>query len=113
MYIVKAYHHLQPGFNGPFESSSETESGPFETREEAARFATGLAKAGQCYKAEIIPYEYSPDSALTHAAEAYNAAQRLLSDTPKYQTAYITEAMETISKAIGYLRSHKELTNGS
>lgn len=112
MYIVKAYHHLQPGFSVSYQSRTETESGPFETREEATRFATGLAKAGQCYKAEIMPYEYSPDAALTLAAEAYNASERLLADTPKYQTAYITEAMEALSKAIGYLRSHKELTDG-
>lgn len=47
MFIVKAYH---PPDKTP---RSESESGPFDTRDDANRFAIGLAKTGLAYRCEI------------------------------------------------------------
>ena len=112
MFIVKSYYRrvYKPEIDRLVDD--ESESGPFETHEEASRFAIGLAKTGQAYKTEIGIYRHSPGAALLLASDAYLAAEELLRDTPKYQVAYIKEAIETLSKAIGYLRSNKELTDG-
>lgn len=41
-------------------SLAKNESGPFKTREQAERFATGLAQSGKCDSAEIVARKVKP-----------------------------------------------------
>ena len=56
MFTVKAYH--PPGKARELSS----QSGPFKSREEAERFAIGLAKTGQAYRCEITPSDFAEET---------------------------------------------------
>ena len=84
MYLVKSYHN-----------DISTVSGPFETHEEASRFAIGLAKTGQAHGAEIIDQD-----AISMARMLYRHVEKMRNDCIIEKCGHLGDAMECLSAGV-------------
>lgn len=82
----------------------ETESGPFDTRTEAARFCIGLAKTGQAFETRI---EERNGDALEMCLAAHSALDKELFDFPDVVgTEHLQNARDALSDAVSELMEH-------
>jgi hypothetical protein len=108
MYKVIASHPPKQDVLGPgmHHAPTTTESGPFEDRDTAERFAVGLAKSGQAYRAEIVAVDLDPGELIL---EAYRVLQTMHPPLKVGEDRHLVVAMEHLTASRGALHKHDGL----
>ena len=107
MFIVIATHPPRAAGPGMFIAPTTSRSGGFAKRDEAGRFAVGLAKSGLAYKTEIAEVNDGEDNPLGLAILARKAAEQFRDSLTLNESSEVMTAIDHLTDAIAALQRHE------
>lgn len=112
MFIVIATHPPRSIGSGMTVAPPISRSGGFSKRDDAGRFATGLAKSGLAFKTEIAEVNDGEDNPLGLAILARKAAEQFRDSLTLNESSEMMTAIDHLTDAIAALQRHENGKGG-